>query len=153
MRKILKSNMIFLGLCVAMLSAYTPMPGGEGFEIYLNNKLVLQKYNSDIKQVATLQLDRRNANDQLSVKYHHCGKIGKDRVITVKDEKNKILRQWHFADVNTVQGAMTCNVKEILSLEKLKANQLKLYYASSELPAGRQLVTIIFSDKASYVSR
>jgi len=152
MLKILKSNMILLGLCMAVFSAFTPLPGGEGFEIYLNNKLVLQKYNSEMKQIPTLQLDKRNANDQLSVKYHHCGKVGKDRVITVKDEKNKVLRQWHFADVSTVMGAMTCNVKEILSLEKLNANQLKLYYASSELPQGRQLVTIEFTEK-SYASR
>ena len=152
MRKILKSNMILLGLCMAMLSSFAPMPGGEGFEIYLNNKLVLQKFNADMKKIPVLQLDKRNSNDQLSVKYHHCGKIGKDRVITVKDEKNNILRQWRFADVSTVMGAMTCNVKEILSLEKLSANQLKLYYASSELPEGRQLVTIEFGEK-SYASR
>ena len=152
MRKTIKSYMLLLGLCVATLSSFSPMPGGEGFEIYLNNKLVLQKFNADMKKIPVLQLDKRNANDQLSVKYHHCGKIGKDRVITVKDEKNKILRQWRFADVSTVMGAMTCNVKEILSLEKLSANQLKLYYASTELPEGRQLVTIEFAEK-SYAVR
>ena len=147
MRKILKSYMILLGVSVAMLSSFAPKPGGEGFEIYLNNKLVLQKFNDDMKKVPVLQLDKRNASDQLSVKYHHCGKIGKDRVITVKDEKNKILRQWKFADVSTVMGAMTCNVKELLSLEKLNATQLKLYYTSTELPEGRQLVAIEFTEK------
>ena len=51
--------------------------GGEGFEIYLNNKVVLQQFGNDMKVVKTLRLDQTNENDELSVRYHHCGKVGK----------------------------------------------------------------------------
>ena len=149
MKKIVLAFLLLPAL--ALVSSFAPA-GGEGFEIYLNNKLVMQKFNADMKKVSVLQLDQRNAKDQLTLKYHHCGKIGKNRVITVKNENDKILKEWHFADVAAPMGSMSCNVNEILSLEKLKANKLNLYYASTELPEGRLLVTIALADK-SYAAR
>jgi len=118
--------------------------GGEGFEIYLNSKLVLQQFGSQLNQVKSLQLDQSSSNDELTIKYHHCGQVGKNRSITIKDGQNKILKEWHFADVSKGGAAMTCKVKDIIGLKKGKGPvTLNLYYSSSELPKGRQLASLV----------
>jgi hypothetical protein len=133
----------------ALLSSFSPK-GGEGFEIYLNNKLVLQQYGSELKTVKSLQLDQRNLNDELMIKYHHCGKVGKSRTIILKDGKNKILKQWNFADGTETSNAMTCKVKDILDLQKKNGSiTINLFYSSSELPGGRILATIAAKSNAT----
>lgn len=117
--------------------------GGEGFEIYLNNKVVVQKFGNSLSESGSLRLNQYSANDQLTVKYHHCGKIGKSRTITIKDGQDKIIKLWRFADAATPVAAMNCNVKEILNLNKGNESSFKLYYASSELPGGRLLTNIV----------
>ena len=142
-------------LAITLLSSiygFVPSAGGEGYEIYLNNKLVLQRFGNQMNAVQALQLDSRNTDDQLVIKYHHCGKVGKNRVVTIRNEQNKILKEWKFSDSKTALAAMSCSVKEILALEKSKSVKLNLYYTSSELPAGRQLVAIQVGQK-SYASR
>lgn len=132
----------------AVLFSFSTGSGGEGFEIYLNNKLVLQQYGKDLNTVKTLKLDQASDNDQLSVKYYHCGRVGKSRTITIKDGQDKVLKQWKFTDVANAAASMSCSVKDILDLQKGKDKTLKLYYSSSELPQGRQLVSIVAGTKA-----
>ncbi|HEX7902953.1 MAG TPA: hypothetical protein VF487_03660 [Chitinophagaceae bacterium] len=134
--------MLAVSVVACVLFSFTTKPGGEGFEIYLNNKLVMQRFNSQVNTVQTLQLDPSYANAQLSIKYFHCGKVGKNRSITIKDGQNKILKEWHFTDVSAVSSPMSCSVKDILTLKKT-SSVMNLYYASSELPAGRQLAAIV----------
>jgi hypothetical protein len=125
-------------LCCAVLSSFTSMPGGEGFEVFLNNKVVLQQFGSKMNTIKTLNLDQASPDDQLAIIYHHCGQYGKNRVLTIKDGQNNTLKKWNFKD----EGArMTCKVKDILNLQKKNA-VLKLYYSSSELPEGRQLALL-----------
>jgi hypothetical protein len=81
------------------LFSFSTIHGGEGFEIYLNNKVVLQQFGSNMNNVKTLKLDQAVANDEISVRYHHCGRVGKNRTITIKDEQDKVLKQWKFSDV------------------------------------------------------
>jgi hypothetical protein len=136
-----------VALCAILFSFSTGSGGGEGFEIYLNSKLVLQQYGNDMNVVKTLNLDKAADNDQLSVRYHHCGRVGKSRTITIKDAQDKVLKEWKFTDVPDVASRMTCKVKDILGLRKGKDNTLKLYYSSSELPKGRLLTSIIAETK------
>ena len=127
-------------LCILLFSFHDGK-GGEGFEIYLNNKLVLQQFGKQMDAVKTIQLDNRFSKDQLTVKYHHCGRVGKGRTITIKDGQNKILKEWRFIDVSDAYAAMNCDVKEILGLQKGNS-RLNLYYSSTELPKGRLLASI-----------
>src|SRR5688572_33153834 len=130
------AGIAFLAL---LLSFSTAPAGGEGFEIFLNNKVVLQQFGNSMNTVKTLSLDQAAPDDQLAIIYHHCGKWGKNRVVTIKDEKNNTLKKWNFKD----EGArMTCKVKDIVGVQKGNGTVLKLYYSSSELPEGRQLVAI-----------
>jgi len=135
-----------VALCATLFSFSAGM-GGEGFEIYLNNKLVLQQYGSDMNTVKTLKLDQAADNDELSIRYHHCGRVGKSRTITIKDGQDKVLKQWKFNDVSDASASMSCKVKDILGLRSGKHNTLKLYYSSSELPKGRLLTSIVAGTK------
>ena len=134
-------TVLLLSFCTALVS-FAPKFGGEGFQVYVNNKLVLERFGSQLDLVKTLPLDEYSANGQVTVKYFHCGRIGKSRVITIKDDEKKILKQWKFADVTEPVAAMNCSVKEIIDLRKnTKNNTLNLYYTSTELPGGRLLAS------------
>ena len=135
-----------LAFCATLFS-FAPKFGGEGYQVYVNNKLVLEHYGSQIDLVKTLTLDEYSANGQITVKYYHCGRVSKGRVITIKDDQNNILKQWKFTDVAESTPAMNCSVKEIIGLQKsIHNNTMNLYYASSELPGGRLLAVIQVSN-------
>ncbi len=122
----------------ATLFSFTSPFGGEGFEVFLNNKVVLQQFGNSMNTVKTLSLEQASPNDELAIVYHHCGKYGKNRVITIKDGQNNTLKKWSFKD----EGAkMVCKVKDILGLRKGNT-ALNLYYSSSELPKGRQIASL-----------
>ena len=128
-----------LAVCITLFS-FSSKWGGEGFEIYLNNKLVMQQFGKDMDNVRSLQLDANYYNSQLSVKYYHCGKMGTNRRISVRDQHNNLLKEWQF--VNSSDVAMNCPVNEIMSLQKEKNKSLNLFYSSTELAKERLLVTI-----------
>ena len=136
-----------LAICATLFS-FSHGPGGEGFEISLNNKVILQQFGKIMDAVKTLNLDQASPNDEISVKYYHCGRVGNNRVITVKDDQDKVLKQWKFSDVSDAAAGMTCKVKEIMSLKIGRNNTIKLYYSSSELPKERQLASISIGAKS-----
>jgi len=122
------------------LFSFSAKPGGEGFEILLNNKVLLQKFGNEMNTIQSLQLSQMAPEDQLTIKYYHCGKLGKNRVITVRDAQNIIVKEFHYPDAATVSMALPIN--NLLALKKASHVVLKLYYSSSELAAGRELATI-----------
>ena len=153
------SKTFTLAAISAMLFSFTPKPGitfgkpmaargAEGFEISLNNKVVIQRYGSDINAVNSLPLNQTASGYQLTVKYHHCGKVGKHRIISIRDGQNNILKEYRYADAVKAVAPMDIPVKEILGLKKANAGSLKLYYTSSELPNGRMLATIVIGNSA-----
>jgi hypothetical protein len=151
--KVLFASLIALSLVLYSFSLRTAEAivhnfGGEGFEVYINNKLVLQQFGEKMNNVKTIQLDQSASNGQLAIRYYHCGQPGKSRVVTIKDEKNVILKQWKFGDTKDASAKICCNVKDILALPKLKAGQkVNLFYASSQLPDGRMLATLTAANK------
>ena len=135
-----------VALCATLFS-FSTGAGGEGFEIYLNNKVVLQQYGNEMNTVKTLNLEQAADNDQLSIMYYHCGRVGKSRTLTIKDAQDKVLKQWNFTDVSDPAARMICNVKDIVGLRNSSNKILKLYYSSSELPNGRLLTSIVAGPK------
>jgi hypothetical protein len=139
---------VLFSFSVKTISFYKNNFGGEGFEIYLNDKLVLQQYGKDIDQVKSLQLDQSVSNGQLAIRYYHCGRPGKGRVVTIRDQQNVVLKEWKFGDAKDASAKVCCNVKDILALPKLKAGQkVNLYYSSNELPKGRLLAILTTANK------
>ncbi|MEO6488394.1 MAG: hypothetical protein ABIO04_00520 [Ferruginibacter sp.] len=143
MRSVIIKMVLFIFISAAFLSFSVGL-GGEGFEISVGNKVIFQKYGNQVNDVSKLQLDERSINEQLIIKYHHCGRIGKNRVVTIKDIYNKVVKEWHFADDSMPVGAMNCSVREILDLNTING-PFKLYYSSTELPNGRLLTGIIIT--------
>ena len=128
---------------VEAISSYKSNFGGEGFEVYLNDKLVLQQYGEKMNIVKTVELDQSAGNGELAIRYYHCGRPGKSRVVTIKDEKNVVLKEWRFGDAKDASARVSCNVKEIFALPKFKAGKkVNLYYSATELPNGRLLATL-----------
>ena len=153
MKSMISKTMMFVALSATLFS-FSPKPGsssgnppqaetkgGEGFEISLNNKILIQRFGTDINTLNSLPLNQSAVNDQLIIKYYHCGKVGKNRMVTIKDGQNNVLKEFHYADVATTNSAMSLPVKNILELKKSNTG-LKLYYSSSELPDGRLLTNI-----------
>ena len=149
MKSISKNAVIITLLASAsiLLLSFSGNKGGEGFEIYLNSKLVLQQFGNNMNTIKSISLDKSLSGSQLSVKYFHCGRPGKNRTIAIKDANNKILKEWHYPDVSAAsvainELAMNFKVSDILGLPKNNGGNLSLYYSSNELPKGRLLATL-----------
>jgi len=140
-------NMLFavkslLVLLCATLFSFSVKKGGDSFEIVLNGKRVLQQFVYASKGIQTIQLTPMSDNDKLDIYYNHCGQVGKNRYITIKNEKDQPLKVWKFADAIDKDGAMSFKLKDILSLRQNKTDKLNVFYNSAELPAGRTLAVI-----------
>jgi len=146
------SKTCMLVAVATMLFSFAPNFGGEGFEISLNGKVLVQQFGKNMDVVKTLNLETASPNDLLTIRYHHCGKVGKNRVIAIKDGQGKLLKEWRFKDVAEPVGEMSCKVQDLLNLKKGNDAVLKLYYASTELPNGRQLAAVSFAGKADHAS-
>jgi len=138
--------------CLALFS-FSPRRGGDSFEIWLNGKMVLQRFVHVSKGVETLQLNHSSENDRLDVYYKHCGQVGKSRYISIQDESGHALKVWKFADATANNAAMSFKVKDILRLKKTKSSKLSLFYSSQELPDGRLLATIVSENENGIASR
>ncbi|NOT51703.1 MAG: hypothetical protein HOP10_10555 [Chitinophagaceae bacterium] len=67
--------------------------------------------------------------------------MGKNRIVTIKDAQNNILKEFKYTDAATPVAAISVPVKDITGLKKGNI-VLKLYYSSTELPGGRMLASI-----------
>lgn len=145
-RKSFVAKPLMLLALFALLSSFSGSWGGDSYQVYVNNRLVLEQFVHNQKGVKTIALSQAGASDQVSVYYSHCGKTGRARNISLRDGKNNILKEWKFEDAgaNGSKAAMNCRAKEILDVKKTSgADRLNLYYSSKELPEGKLLVYII----------
>lgn len=142
-KKLLPGAILLLAICTTLFS-FSPTPGGDKFEIYLNNKLVLEEYVTQ-KTTGTkyLSLSPANANNKIAVYYSHCGKTGTGRKILIRDEKNRFVKQFEFADATGNDKTMSWKAKDILNLLKSKDRATLLIYVSRELPGGRLLAYVV----------
>jgi|SRR6218665_80287 len=131
-------------LAVLLLTffSFSVKPGGEGFEIFKNNKLVLQQFGSDMEKIKTLQLDNVSSSDQLTIRYYHCGRIGKNRHIILRSSDNKELKNWQFANMSSKDQGMSFRPADVFTAKGKKATLVNVYYTSTEIPRERHLVTL-----------
>lgn len=139
--KLIAVKSVVVLVCVTLLS-FSSKRGGDSFEITLNGKRVLQQFVYASKGVQTIQLTPTSDNDKLDIYYSHCGQVGKNRYITIKNEKDEPIKIWKFQDATDNNAAMSLKLKDILSLRKNKTDKLNLVYSSTELPKGKTLATI-----------
>ena len=131
---------VFLLSTVLLLPAFTVIRGVDVYEIYLNNKLLLQQAANKPFTLQSLQLNKGNINDELVIYYNHCGESGKHRSIAIKDDKGNTIKEWKFTDASEVRSAMRIPIKELLQLDKSYAHSsLTIFYSAQQLPKGRTL--------------
>jgi hypothetical protein len=144
----MKKKLIMLSALLALfclsLSSFSPRPGGENYRIYINKKLIMEKFISNNMVTTYLTLTQGNINDKIDVMYNHCGQTGTSRHLVIKDENNRVVKDLRFPDAKGSDIMMHFEAKEILSLQKGdNPPKLKLYYSSKELPNGKLLATLI----------
>ena len=136
------------GLLIACLSLFSfdRLPGGDSFQVYLNGKLVLDKALYKSKEIQNLEFVQASANDKVEIYYSHCGQKGTNRSITAKDEHQKVLKTWRFADEGKY---MSIQLSALNSLQtNNKTDKIGLYYSSKELSAGQELVLVSVGNKS-----
>lgn len=148
MKKKFKKNYasaLLLTVFSLSLFSFIKPSGGDSFEIYLNNSLIVQQYVVQMKSVKKVSLNQSDYNGEIEIVYSHCGQTGKERKVMIKDAQNRILKQWSFADVSGAGNkTMNCKAKEIMELQKNNnGGSLSLYYSSKELPGGKLLADIV----------
>ena len=127
-------------VCATALFSFSTYPGGDSFEIYVNNSMIIQQYVHRDTQVKNLSLQDAAASDVIKVYYNHCGRIGTAKTIAVKDSQNRTLKSWEFADGDKY---MTFKVQDIVSLQKQNSGaRLNLFYTAKEMHSGRILAAI-----------
>ncbi|MFN2440450.1 MAG: hypothetical protein ABR503_14700 [Chitinophagaceae bacterium] len=134
----------FAFVCTTLLSFSTSL-GGDHFEIFLNKKLIFREFVHMAKGIKSFELDQSNPDATLSVYYGHCGQTGKSRSIIIKDAQDHVLKQFNFSDATGKY--MSCKVKDLTNLQKKNSsNKFHLYYSSKELPKGKMLAAISFTN-------
>lgn len=136
-------------LCTVLFS-FSGNSGGDVFEIYLNGKQVLQQFVYMDKSAKTLQLQTSGDNDKIEVFYSHCGVMGKNRVLTLRNEKNELIKELKFRDVNNNRSLMGFYRRDVTNNMNTVLN---LYYSSKELPAGKLLATIHWNEQKVIAKR
>src|SRR5687767_9444695 len=125
MRTILSSQFIgkslLLMVVIASVAFVTPR-GGDVFKIYINNKMVVEQAIHGNPKMKVITLDQRNYNDEVSVYYSHCGLVGKNRQLTIRDASDNVIKTWKYADTEVEHMAMTFRVKDILDLQKAETS-------------------------------
>lgn len=145
-----KYAVLSLALLCTILFSFSGRKGGDIVEIYVNGKQVVQQFVHIDKSVKTLNLPLLGNNDKIEVFYSHCGHSGTNREITVRNEKNEIIRKLSFADSKDNRSFMRFQAKDLPGGKNAK---LGLYYAAKELPEGRLLATIIWNDNKAVAKR
>jgi hypothetical protein len=115
--------------------------GVDTYEIYLNDQLMMRNALDKPLSLKNLRLTDANMNDQLIVRYRECHapKSGvKDRVISLRDESGKVVKEWNFNDGEN-SSAMTIPVKEILQAQKSSGESLTFVYSSGTLGRAQKL--------------
>ncbi len=126
---------------------FTTNAGLDSYEVFLNEKLILQNYVNQPLDLRKLPLQAASDQDELLIHYKHCTNkgVGTGRSITIKDQKGNILKKWEFADASGSRSAMVIPVKILRELENRSGGkELSLHYAAQEHPKGEMLASLRF---------
>jgi hypothetical protein len=125
-----------------ILVAFAPLRGGESFTLHINNKQVVEHYFTSKAATPSVSLADVSANDQISVYYNECGKIGTNRKLMLKDEQGRVLKEFSFADASGEHTPMTVRASEIMAFKKSDRSSVSLVYASKLVSMGRVLASL-----------
>lgn len=140
------TTLTVIALSALLFSFSNFPPGAHSFQVYFDGKLMADQNIDSRSEVPKLMLNPAEKHNQLIVKYNECGRTVSGRIISIKDDKNTVLKQWRFNGATSgYKDAMSCSWKEITTLAK-KGNVLKLYYESKEFHEGQQIAYLMIDD-------
>jgi hypothetical protein len=147
MKKVISFSWVYalagIALCVTLF-AFTRPTGAHSVQVYLDTKKVIDQHVNFKGDAPKVMLAPTEKYNQLIVKYDECGRTVTGRKITVKDEHNKVLKDWSFEGSATgFAQPMQCPMKEVLSLKQKGSNTLKLYYSSNDFPEGQHVASLV----------
>lgn len=126
-----------------VLSSFVVKRGGDSYTISINGKQVIQYYALSKEPLPSLVISP-NSEDKLSVYFNECGKIGKSRGLSVRDDEGSVLKEWKYANALDEHTPMTISSSEI----NVRGN-VGLYYTSETVVKPRKLVTLISGNATS----
>lgn len=155
MKRLAKSSLLMILAAITItiiLSSFSSAPGGEGFEVYKNNTLLLQQFGNNMKNIKTLSLDNIRPTDKLTIKYFHCGKTGKNRHIIVRGGNNAELKNWQYANMISKDEGMSFHPADIIRNNK-NTDKVNVYYTSEEMPEEKLLVMLQFKGQETLTAK
>jgi hypothetical protein len=130
------------------------MPGAHSVKVYLDDKLVIEQYINFKSDAPKMTLDAAEKYSNLIVRYSECGRTVTGRALTLKDDHNKVLKEWHFEGASSgFSESMTCPVKDIVALRQKGSNTLRLYYSSKDFPQGSQIAYLTITGSVTTASK
>ena len=135
-------------MCCLALASFSFIRGGDSFTILQNDTQVV-KYSLFSKDPLPSLTVNVSTQDQYSVYYSECGKIGTSRALSIRDEKGSVLREWKFANSLSEHTPMIIKAKDLA----LKGQNLGMYYTSNEVHNPRKLVNLIINGNTNSASR
>ncbi len=144
MKQTIMKGLVWIVFCTTLFS-FSKI-GGDSYTIHLNEKKLVENYVHSKAATPSVSLAQANSSDQLFVYYNECGKIGKERKLSIRDDKDNLLREWQFTNASGEHTPMICKAKEILALKKNGNSKLRLFYSSREVSKEQLLATIEVTD-------
>ena len=148
-----RNTIVGVALC-SILFAFSGLTGAHNVQVYLDDKLVIDHYVDSKTITPKIFVDPAEKYGQLVVKYNECGRTVTGRVITIKTEDNKVLREWRFEGSSSgVENPMQIAVKEITSLKQKGSNSVNLFYSSDDFREGQQIASLVLGGEATTAAK
>lgn len=130
-----------------LLVSFAPRPGGYGYTIHLNNKLVSEQYLTSKFETPTITLSDSDLKGTLAIYFNECGQIGQGRKLSLRSSDQKILKEWSFTNSTTQHDAMEVALKDVSGI--LTSGKVAVYYSSERVTKPQVLAHLVSATTAS----
>jgi hypothetical protein len=140
MKTYLSSTALIALACLSLLS-FAPRPGAHSFRVFVDNKLVVERYVTGDLKVQTIHVP--SADSRIDVHYSECGRTVSGRKLTAKDEQGKVLKTWAYDGKSSgLEESMLLRAKDLEPLEGYREKGLKIFYSSIDFPEGVHIFSV-----------
>jgi hypothetical protein len=141
MKQIMKSLWVIFALVMtASLLSFDMKPGMHSFQVFVDDKMILERYADRGLKAPNVQLSTENKT--LDVRYNECNRTVSGRSLTAKDKDDNVLKVWRYeGSTSGFKDPMSCSVKDLQALAQKNGNAVRIYYASNDFPEGLHIIT------------
>ncbi len=149
----LRNTIAGVALC-SILFAFASFTGAHNVQVYLDDKLVIDHYVDSRTIAPKILVDPAENYGQLIVRYNECGRTVTGRMITIKNDENKVLKEWRFEGSSSgLENPMQISVKEITGLKQKGTNSVNLYYSSNDFREGLKIASLVLGGEATTAAK